>query len=477
MYSDQDFKNMVTREKVKDTFELYLAQKTDILTEEPTIEVREGLDGIGYQLFQKTLSHQIDTIYKRIQRSNYFFYPLKEVEISKDPLLTIVEAKKQGKTRTLSIAIIRDIITQKLLYDFINPIAEKQFSELSYISFAYRKNVNAQKAAQKVFHDIKDGYIYALDADLKGFFDNIPHEQLFEQVKAFFPNMPGIQKLLYRFIHVDIGVIKKREPKRKLIRVKRKKGIPQGGIISGLLANIYLHQFDLWVIKNLGSHFDLRYTRYADDFVIVAKNKEDIITIKEECNNFLEDISLILHPDPQKTKISTITKDKGLDFVGFKISQNHIGIKEDNIKKFKYRIEKILKSTDFSKQKSLELLKLRCSYKFFGNDLKKFKCQTCGEFEQARNWMKFFLVVTDTKQLKQLDSWIYKSINYYYFKNIGIRLNKNALKEIEFPSLELLYYTYRKQLNKNTSYCVCNAIDKSIVPTRNPYEELFSSYS
>lgn len=477
MYTDGDFKKKVTRERISETFELYVAQKTDILTDEKKINICEGLDGIDYQLFDKTLPHQIDMIYKRIQRGNYFFYPLKEVEISKDPLLNIGEARRQGKTRALSIASIRDVITQKILYDFLNGIAEEKFSELNHVSFAYRKNVSAQKAAQKVFCDIDDGYIYALDADLKGFFDNIPHKLLLEQVRIFFPDMLEIQKLLYRFIHVDIGKIQKNKSKRKLIRVKREKGIPQGGIISGLLANIYLHQFDEWVINKLGKRFELRYTRYADDFVIIAKNKEDIFNIKEECNQFLKSILLTLHPDPKKTKILTISKGEGLDFVGFTISKSHISIKEDNIKKFKYRIENILGSTNFSKKKSLELLNLRCSYKYFGNDLKQFQCVTCGEYEKARNWMKFFLVVTDTAQLKALDNWVYKAINYYYFKGTGTRLEKGALKKLDFPSLELLYYSYRRKLHKNKLYCSCSPIDKKVFPTKNPYEELFDSYS
>lgn len=113
------------------------------------MKVPEGLDNIDYILFQKKLPHQIDMIYKRIRRGNYFFYPLREIEISKDPQLNIEEAKKLGKTRVLSIATIRDVLTQKMLYDFLSPITEREFTKLPYVSFAYRKNVNAQKADSK----------------------------------------------------------------------------------------------------------------------------------------------------------------------------------------------------------------------------------------------------------------------------------------------------------------------------------------
>ncbi|MCS1393284.1 reverse transcriptase domain-containing protein [Lysinibacillus capsici] len=468
------FEKIVIKENIKNVFEEYVAQKTDNLTEEKKVKVPEGLDNIDYILFQKNLPHQIDMIYKRIRRGNYFFYPLREIEISKDPQLNIEEAKKLGKTRVLSIATIRDVLTQKMLYDFLSPITEREFTKLPYVSFAYRKNVNAQKAAQKVYNDLNEGYIYALDADLKGFFDNIPHDKLYDQIKIFFNDMPKIQKLLYRFIHVDKGY--KRKNKNKVIRVKRNEGIPQGGIISGMLANIYLHQFDCWVMSTLKSKHNIRYTRYADDFVILAKSEKDIIKVKDECEKYLNSIKLTLHPDPEKTKISKVNCKRGINFVGFTISNRHISIKQSNVLKFKKRIENILNTTDFSKKRSLELLKLRMSYKYFGNDYKKNKCKNCGEFEKSRNWVRFFLIITDYNQLNTLDNWVYKSINYYYFQATGKRLPKNSLKKFDFPSLEKLYYEYRKQLKKETTSCKCTSMNQDLYATEDPYKELFNIY-
>lgn len=468
------FEKLVSKENIKNVFKEYVAQKTDYLTLERTVKVPEGLDNIDYQLFQKNISHQIDMIFKRIRRGNYFFYPLREIVISKDPQLNIKEAKRLGKTRVLSIASIRDVITQKMLYDFLNPITEKEFTKLPYVSFAYRKNVNAQKAAQKVYSDLNEGYIYALDADLKGFFDNIPHDELYEQIVFFFTDMPKIQKLLYRFIHVDKGY--KNKNNNRVVRIKRAEGIPQGGIISGMLANIYLHQFDCWIMSNLSSKYNIRYTRYADDFIVLGKSEEDIIKVKDECEKFLQSIKLILHPDPEKTKISKVTYKKGIDFVGFTISKRHISIKQSNVLKFKKRIESILTTTDFNKKKALKLLKLRLSYKYFVNEYKKFKCKTCGEFENSRNWMKFFLSITDHNQLKAIDNWVYKSINYYYFKDTGKRLQKSTLKKLDFPSLEKLYYEYRKQLKNEVTTCKCTSLNKNLYATEDPYKELFNIY-
>lgn len=468
------FEKIVSKENIRNVFKEYVAQKTDNLTEEIKVKVPEGLDNMDYTLFQKNLPHQVDMIYKRIRRGNYFFYPLREIEISKDPQLSLEEAKRLGKTRILSIATIRDVLTQKMLYDFLSPITEIEFNKLPGVSFAYRKNVNAQKAAQKVYTDLNEGYIYALDADLKGFFDNIPHDKLYEQIKIFFNDMPKIQKLLYRFIHVDKGY--KLKNRNKVIRIKRIEGIPQGGIISGMLANIYLHQFDCWIMTIIKSKYNIRYTRYADDFIVLAKSEEEIIKVREECEKYLKSIELILHPDPEKTKISKVTYKKGINFVGFTISKRHISIKQSNVIKFKQRIETILTTTDFNKQMALELLKLRLSYKYFGNEYKKFKCKTCGEFEKSRNWMKFFLIITDHNQLKTIDNWVYKSINYYYFQATRKRLPKNTLKKLDFPSLEKLYYEYRKQLNNESTTCKCTSLNKELHATEDPYKELFNIY-
>lgn len=477
LYSDELFKQTVTRDKIKDIYKMYVAKKTDTLMDIPIIKVPEGLDRLDHNLFSKTLNHQADSIFKRIQRGSYHFYPLKEVPIPKDSSLTLKEAIVKDKVRILSIASIRDVITQKLLYDYLSPITEERFKELPNVSFAYRKDLNAQKAAQKVFIDLSDGYIHALDADLKGFFDTIPHENLFEQVKIFFENMPEIQMLLYRFIHVDIGYSIERGFKTKIIRKKREMGIPQGGILSGMLANVYLHQFDCWIMQTLSNKYEIRYTRYADDFIILSKNREDIIKVHEECKSFLDNVKLLLHPDHEKTKIShLISLDESIDFVGFKISSNHIAIKENNIHKFKERLGTIIKATDFNKKNALELLRYKCNFKYYGNGVKHFKCKNCGNFDKTRNWMKFFLVVTDLSQLKELDRWVYKSISYSYFKSTGNRFPKNTLKRIDFPSMELLYYKYRKELKKATEHCQCDPINKDIYATENPYKELFTIY-
>lgn len=475
MCSNELFKETVTKDSIKEIFEMYVAKKTDNLTGETIINVPEGVDGITVEQFNKTLNHQVDFIYKRIQRGGYHFYPLREVKIPKESGLSVEDAIKKDKVRVLSIASIRDVIIQKLLYDYLNDKVEAEFSKLNHVSFAYRKGLNAQKAAQKVFSDINGGYIFALDADLKGFFDTIPHQLLFEQVKKFL-NLPEVHQLLYRFIHVDKGWTVKRGSKTKVIRKKREKGIPQGGILSGMLANIYLHQFDTWVIDTLGKKYDLKYTRYADDFIILTKNANDIRHIQKECKEFLRDMELILHPDPKKTKIIHITPNQSVDFVGFKISKKHIGVKEQNVDKFKERILKILNETDFTTSKAMQLLRYKLSFKYYGNEVKQFKCRTCNKIDVTRNWMKFFLVITDVEQLKEIDYWVYKEINFYYFKKTGERLPRKVIKSLNFPSLELLYYKYRKELRKGHDFCKCSYKEKDIKPTLNPYAELFPTY-
>src|SRR5690606_32987000 len=139
-----------------------------------------------YQHFKNKQDHQITSIIKRLHRGNYYFYPFREIIVSKDPKIkSPYQALKKGKERILSVASIRDVLIQKVLYEFLYPFAESKFSSLPLVSFAYRKGLNAPKAARKVYEHIQEGYSYALDGDIRKFFDKIPHDKLVETLKDF----------------------------------------------------------------------------------------------------------------------------------------------------------------------------------------------------------------------------------------------------------------------------------------------------
>lgn len=472
-----------TINRLKDEFYLYKATKTDTLVNPPKINIHIGADGITHEQFAATLNHQLSFIVKRVHQENYFYYPFREMIISKDPKIkSPSKAIALGKERILSIASIRDVLVQKVVYDYVYPVAEEKFKSLpSTVSFGYRKDMNASKAAQKIYKDINDGYVYALDADLEKFFDTIPQKLLASKVKELLGDSTTLYKLLYRFIHVDrvewdsykgrTEEFKRKKP----VRSVRKEGIPQGGILSGLLANIYLHQFDEWVLNELAKEIPLRYTRYADDFIVMVKEEKYLNEIKQRCYEFLVDIGLRLHMGNEKTKMLDLSqKGKFVNFVGFSISKKHIQIQRRNIGKFKDRISEVLHDTQLENSFTLEILKLKLDYKFIGNEVKKRICKNCGMQENNRSWLAFFLTITDVQQLRSLDKWIKKEIYKKYYQDTNKRLSRKKFKGIGYLSLVETYFRYKEQGN-NISFCRCSPLNAIFEETESPYNSLVSS--
>jgi len=442
-----------TTEQLKEEFFKYKKSKTDPLNPRK-INVPMGVDGVSWKAFERDLDHQVYAISERVRNGSYFFSPFREVVIPKD---------SQGE-RTISIASIRDALIQRKIYRVLIPFSEQLFRQLPVVSFAYRPGHSVSQAVHKLSQYINDGYTYVFDADIKSFFDEIPHPLLIQRLESLFQkDSPLIFSLLRRFVSTDrvewktyegnLKIFYKQKPKR----TPRKKGIPQGGILSGLLTNLYLHPFDEWIIKNLGKDIDLKYIRYADDFVVLTRSKEDVLIVKSEVERKLLEFGLQLHKDGQKTKCIDTTY-QSVEFLGFDVSPTGIRIKKHNIKKFKKRILAILQQMDFSENMSKEEVKkviCRVQYKIFGNEAFGIRvCRICKKPEARRSWLQFFLSLTDVQQLRGLDYWIRKKIHYYYYKKTEERLKRCELKEMNIKSLESLYYSFRKEFKRRKT-CTC----------------------
>lgn len=122
----------------------------------------------------------------------------------------------------------------------------------------------------------------------------------------------------------------------KACALKRKLGIPQGGVLSGLLANIFLFDFDEYIVQEISSTYDCKYIRYADDFVLLFKDNLKIEEVYNKLKSFLSDEKLNLHPIGKKTRIINLnSKQNGaFDFLGFAITPNFLRVKQSNVKKF-----------------------------------------------------------------------------------------------------------------------------------------------
>jgi RNA-directed DNA polymerase len=218
--------------------------------------------------------------------------------------------KPDGRKRPLGIPTIRDRVVQTAVLLVIDPIFEADFMDCSY---GFRPKRSAHDALAEVHKHLKGGLKAAYDADLKGYFDSIPHDKLMKCLRMRIVDR-SVLKLIRMWLQAPI-VEQDRHGGKKITRSK--KGTPQGGVISPLLANVYLHWFEkaFYSIKGPGSWAKAQIVRYADDFVVMARYSGsrmcDFIESKIETWLGLE-----LNRD--KTKVVDLRQSGGsLDFLGF----------------------------------------------------------------------------------------------------------------------------------------------------------------
>jgi RNA-directed DNA polymerase len=252
-----------------------------------------GIDNETIDDFQKNLSYNLTQLIDSINNNNYQALPCKQVFIPKN----------KNSFRELRIPTVRDRIIQQALLNVISPLIDPHFSEAS---FAYRPNISYIQAVEKIAFWRDIGYQFVLDGDLVKFFDNLDHQRLLMEVRKFI-NHPGILYLIKSWI--TAGILTENG------HILATKGVSQGAVISPILANIYLHEFDQII-----SHSDLKLVRYADDFVILAKTQERIIAAYPQVVKILEDMKLELHP--QKTQITNFQR--GFRFLGHGFLENAI---------------------------------------------------------------------------------------------------------------------------------------------------------
>lgn len=209
--------------------------------------------------------------------------------------------KKDGKQRPLGIPTVRDRVIQMATKLIIEPIFEADFKD---VSFGFRPKRSAKGALERIRKACNRKGNWVVDVDIQGYFDNINQEKLMKLVQMRI-NDRRILKLIRKWLQA--GVMEEGSVRRSDL------GTPQGGVISPLLANIYLNYFDrLWEKHGRGLG---ELTRYADDFVVICKTKKDAEHAYELIGQIMERLELTLHPT--KTRIVGLwTGDEGFDFLG-----------------------------------------------------------------------------------------------------------------------------------------------------------------
>ncbi|VAW44502.1 Retron-type RNA-directed DNA polymerase [hydrothermal vent metagenome] len=237
-----------------------------------------GVDAVSIEEFNANRSKHLYKLWNRMASGSYFPPPVKEVEIP----------KKDGTVRKLGVPTISDRVGQMVIKMFIEPRLEEEFSPNSY---GYRPGKNAHQALAKVRENCwKQDWV--IDLDIKGFFDNIDHNKLMLAVEKHVPEN-WVKLYIKRWLEAPVFTIS-----GETIQ-KQAKGTPQGGVISPLLANLFLHYaFDKWIEK---TDKTVQFSRYADDVIVHCKSKVHAEQILKAIHQRMESVGLELHPE--KTKI------------------------------------------------------------------------------------------------------------------------------------------------------------------------------
>jgi RNA-directed DNA polymerase len=266
-----------------------------------------GVDRQSIERFEANAEQYLTELSTALREDSYRPQPIRRVEIPKG----------DGRTRPLGIPTVKDRIAQTAVKFVLEPIFEATFRPTSY---GFRPGRGCRDALREVARLIADGYTFVVDADFESYFDTIPHEPLMRRVEARISD-GRVLGLLRSWLNQDIlDGMQQWTPTT---------GTPQGAVISPLLANIYLHPLD----ELMAAHGHAM-VRYADDFVVLCRNREEAAAALATIRAWVEDNGLRLHPD--KTHVGDcLVKGQGFEFLGYRFEAGQRFVRKKSLNHFK----------------------------------------------------------------------------------------------------------------------------------------------
>ena len=236
-----------------------------------------GVDGQSIQDFEARLAGNLYKLWNRLSSGSYMPPPVRRVDIPKG----------DGGTRPLGIPTVADRIAQEVVRRYLEPLLEPVFHEDSYGYRPGRSAIDAIRTArQRCWR-----YDWVVDIDIKGFFDSIDHELLLRAVRKHTDCawvLLYVERWLTAPAMMEDGTL-----------VPRERGTPQGGVISPLLANLFLHYaFDAWMRRTMPG---VPFERYADDIICHCRTEREALALRQALDRRFGECGLVLHP--QKTKL------------------------------------------------------------------------------------------------------------------------------------------------------------------------------
>ena len=276
---------------------------------------KAGLDRVSIKQFEADLDTNITNIHKELKTTIYQPSPVLRVYIPKG---------KHGK-RPLGIPIVKDRVVQQAFRQIIEPIFEKEFSDNS---FGFRPERCCHDAIKRLEQYKQEGYKEVLDADITAFYDTLPHTLIMNRVREKIADgwvLNSVEHMLKAGVMED-GIVH-----------KTTEGTPQGGVISPLLANLVGDIIDKELEKA-----GYKFVRYADDFVVMTKTKEELPAALTYVKEIIEG-KLGMKLSEDKTKLTNFKR--GFRFLGYNFSGNYKGISMKSLDKLKDNIRNITRRT------------------------------------------------------------------------------------------------------------------------------------
>jgi len=334
------------------------------------VKRNKGAGGVDQMEMDELLEHlktHWEEILTSLLKGSYKPYPVKRVEIPKE----------NGKTRKLGIPTLRDRVVQQAILQVLSPIYEKQFVETSY---GFRPNRGCHDALKKCQEYANQGYWYVIDIDLEKFFDTVNQSMLMEILSRLIKDnrvLSLIQKFLNAGI-MDRGMF-----------IRSDVGVPQGGPISPLLANIMLNELDQKL-----EEWGYRFVRYADDLMIFTKSKRAGQRQFQRVSKFIEG-KLKLKINKEKTSITRLNQIKYLGYGFYRIKGKcRFRVHPKSITKLK---DKLRETTGRSNGMSIEGRKTKLN-------------------QIIRGWVRYFKLADMKAIMQSIDEWLRRRIRMITWK-------------------------------------------------------------
>ena len=368
-----------------------------------------GVDRVSIQQYEGNLDLNLLELMRLLQTNTYRPLPVRRIDIP----------KQSGKTRPLGIPAIRDRIVQQVILSEAQPQLEPLFNNSSY---GFRPGKSAKQAIDQVQYYLNDGYTHIVDADIRDFFGTLNQQLLMAKVRNSLPDR-SVTRLIWQFLRAGIM----EEGKIRTATA----GTPQGGVISPILANLYLNEFDQ-AIEKAG----LKLVRYADDFVILCRSVNQACMAMQRAKTLLKKLKLELAPE--KTRITDYQT--GFDFLGYHFQQYYGNYKWPRKKAVQAFKDKVRHVTRRQQPRNVVMVidQLNPLIRGWGNYFKHGNSKSC--FERLDSWIRMRLrSFIEKKKWPSGMNWKYPND---HFLNLGLvcllplLATVSTAKQLSFSDME-----------------------------------------